>query len=497
MTMNWDDWEKQYLQGGTAPAPTTGAKPATTTTGSFAQQAAADKAAQQLATGNYHPQLPAGYRELPGGVKALGPNNTAMQKDVSTNLWYPTFVTAADSKVLASQMMAQGQVNRTAPGLATTAPESRAYAGNAGLPGTLAPSQGPQIGNFGSQWIQPGVGFPTGNNATINGVERGLNSMTAGRQGSMTQFPVAPGFRGERDVGNSINFAAGNTANGSLEPQMLFGPMSVTPQTAVPGSYQYGLGNVGDSNRAYSVPFNIGPAGAGLMNIGGNNVQISSADRGTGYGFALNPSPASSVFAATGRNPSEDPASQAAQTLALNSAIAQFGGGPGALTMVNAANGNQFSGYHAGTNNGYFSGNGGSGQGTYWGNYSPTAAAPPATSPATTPTAPVAPVYGPAVTSTGPYGPAFANDQQAAAAYAARGAPGGAIGGTIAATIPTGGAPAAGGGLTQDQLDAMAAAYGYAGGNYGTFGGGAGGAGNYGGGYGDYSLATFAGGGRV
>ncbi len=42
-------------------------------------------------------------------------------------------------------------------------------------------------------------------------------------------------------------------------------------------------------------------------------MQINSADKGTGYGFALNAMPSSNVGAATARNLSEDPASQAAQ----------------------------------------------------------------------------------------------------------------------------------------------------------------------------------------
>ncbi len=483
VVFDWaDDWLAQH--------PTTGGGGGVKPTGptaqpqvSFQEQSIKDK----LAQGGYFTK----DQLISRGGKELGANTIIVGTDkysLEPGGIYRPFGTAsaADSKALASQMMAQGQTNRTAPGLATMAPEARPYAGNAGQFGTLAPNQAPQIGGIGDQWIHPGVGFPTGNNATINGVERGLNSMTAGRQGSATQFPVAPGFRREGDVGNSINFASGNTATGSLEPQMVFGPMSVTPQTAIPGSYQFGMGNVGDSGRAYGVPFNVGPGGAGLMNIGGNNVQVNSADKSSGYGFVLNAMPSSNVGALTGRNLSEDPASQAAQIMALNSAIAQNG-----YQSLLETNPNQFGGYHAGTGNGPFSGNGGTGQNTYWAGYSPMAAAvAPATSPATAPTAPAVPVYGPAVTSVGPYGPAFANDQQAAAAYAARGgaaAPSGAVAGSLVGGMLS--APAAGG-LTQDQLDALAAAYGYAGGNYGTYGGD-------GGGYGIDGGTRFAGGGRI
>ncbi len=314
--------------------------------------------------------LSQGARALGGNYLVLPNGDKYSLRNDGTGL-YGAFgrVSATEARQLASQQMAANVSGNRTPEASNLTPEARPYAGLGGLNGlggTLEARNGPVIAGL-DNFRQPGIGIPSEGRQNISGVERGLNTMTAGRQGSLTQFPVAPGFRREGDVGNSINFASGNTATGTLEPQMTFAPTSVN----VPGTYVYGQGNTGAANAAYSVPFNIGTGGAGLMNIGGTNVQLNSADRGTGYGYALNAMPASSVFAATGRNPSEDPASQAAQTLMLNSALAQFGGGPGALAMINAANGNQFSGYHAGTGNGFFSGNGGSGQGTYWAGYNP------------------------------------------------------------------------------------------------------------------------------
>lgn len=257
-----------------------------------------------------------------------------------------------------TQTLTSGMADRTslAPGIAGTAPLS-------GVPGAgfLGANAGPIIPGM-DAYRQAGLGIPSEGRQTIGGVSNGLNTMTAGRQGSATQTPVAPGFRREGDVGNSIAFASGNTSPGTLEPQMTFAPTSVS----VPGTYVYGQGNTGAANQAYALPFNIGQGGAALANVGGNNVQINSADKSSGTGYVLNAMPASNVFALTGRNGSEDPASQAMQIAMMNAAIGQYG-----LGGVNAANPNQFGGNHAGTGNGLFSGNGGMGQGTFFQGYSP------------------------------------------------------------------------------------------------------------------------------
>lgn len=244
-------------------------------------------------------------------------------------------------------------------------PEARAFAGLAGTLGTLDARGGPLVPGFGN-FTQPGIGIPSEGRQTMY-TGNGLNTLYTGGQGSAQQIPIAPGFRGAGAFGNQIHFAAGASGGGRVEPQMAFPSVAVS----VPGSYVRDQGNVGDGNRAYSVPFNIGAGGAGLMNIGGSNVQLNSADKGVGFGYTLGAMPSSSFFSATGRQADNDPAIQAAQTLQLIAAINQMGGGPGAISALTAANPNQYGGFHAGTNNGPFSGNGGTGQGTWFQGYNP------------------------------------------------------------------------------------------------------------------------------
>jgi hypothetical protein len=359
------------LGGGAAKgsAPSAPAKP--TYTPSAPINYAAQNLQQKTAVNANAPGYSTKEALLAQGGRPLGQNtiivgNDKFSLEAGTGL-YRAFgtATANDIRQLGAQLMNEAAQNRTGAATANVTPEARPYAGMAGAPGTLDARAGPVIPGF-DAYRQPGIGFPLDGNKPISGIANGLNTMTAGRQGSATQFPVAPGFRQEGQFGNSISFAFGNTSPGYLEPAMKFADTSVTPITGVPGSYVFGQGNVGDANRAYSVPINVGGGGAALMNVAGNNVQMNSADRSQGYGFALNAMPASSVFALTGRNASEDPASQAAQTLMLNSAIAQ-----GMLPALMGTNPNQFGGWHAGTGNSPYSGNGGMGQGVFWNGYTP------------------------------------------------------------------------------------------------------------------------------
>lgn len=327
----------------------------------------ADRTTALLATGNYVRDLPAGFTLLPGGSKAIGPNNTAMQKDNQTNLWSPSFVTTADRQ--AGIAGARGQA--TAPGatlplapMTNLSPEARQFAGLAqfaGPGGALEQRGGAVIPGFGA-FTQPGIGIPSEGRQTLY-TGNGLNTMYTGGQGSTQQIPIAPGFRGPGQVGNSISFASGASGGGRVEPQSVFSSVPLS----VPGTYVQGQGNVGAANQAYSVPFNIGPNGAALANIGGSNVQLNSPDKGVGFGFALNAPPESNFFSATHREGSRDPATQAIQTLQLIGALNT----PGGFAALNAVNPNQYGGFHAGTGNPLISGNGGTGQQTWFQGYNP------------------------------------------------------------------------------------------------------------------------------
>jgi len=368
----WDDILKLINSGG-GTQPT---KPNAPT--NYTQQNIDDRRAALLATGNYREQLPNGFVLLPSG-KAIGPGGAAYQKDNQTNLWSPTYSSKAEQQqaltlighpspgaslpgaIANSAQPNAAQLPTSAQGVA----QSGGIQGAAGYAGALGPGQGVTLPGF-DQFVRPGQGFAEQGRQTLYD-RNGLNTLNTGRQGSATQIPVTPGFRAPGQNGNAIQFASGASGGYKAEPQLLF-PEAVA---SVPGTYVQGQGNVGDANRAYEVPFNIGPYGAGSMSIGGNNVQINSADKGTGYGFALNAMPASNVFAATGREGSRDPALQAAQTLQLNAALNQFGGGPGAIQALTATNPNQFGGFHAGTGNNPFSGNGGTGQAQVFGGMNP------------------------------------------------------------------------------------------------------------------------------
>ncbi len=253
-------------------------------------------------------------------------------------------------------------------------PMARQFGGLGGVTGTLGPSQGMQIPGF-DAYRQPGIGIPEEGRQTLNTRDSGgmgLNTLhPTGGGGTASQIQYAPsprdlGQTGSHSVFNPMSSSiAFNPNNRGVDPQMRFPDANVS----VPGSYVPGVGNANDANRAFSVPFNISPSGAALMNIGGNNVQLNNADKSVGYGFALDAAPGSNVGLTTGRSLSEDPATQAAQILMLNSAIQQGGGGPGAVGALQQTNSNQYSGYGNPGATGFFGGNGGQGQGTYWSNY--------------------------------------------------------------------------------------------------------------------------------
>ncbi len=392
MTMNWDDWEKQYLGGGGTPTTTTAPKPATT----YAQSALQDKqttlAGQPGIKTLAELQASNGARYLNANTIGLADGSKYQLRGDGSGLWGAGFnMTKAEQPLyragapVGGGQPAQGTIANQPANQPIVSPGARSsllgpadFTSLTGGAGVTVPVPG--------SFIQPG-GISQAGRTDLYG-PRGntdLNTIYGGRQGSAVQIPVTPGFRGEGQTGNSIAFASGASGGGRVEPQMLFPGVNVN----VPDTYVMNQGNVGDSNRAYDVPFNIGPAGAGIASIAGNNVQIQGAPgSGVGYGYALNAMPASSVFAATGRSPSDDPATQAMQSLQLQAALNQMGGGAGAIQALTAANANQFGGYHAGTGNDPFSGNGGSAQGIWPGFSAPVApAAAPLLSPAAGPTA--------------------------------------------------------------------------------------------------------------
>lgn len=371
-------WEQGYIasaaaqrEAGIGPSARAGGTSGGGTNVNYQQQGVDNKTAIQQSQGAMASLPPRAFEYAPGRAywqPAGSLAGSVLQKDPSTGLWVTSGfpVSSADKAAVMQGIRAEiaaGRWNGTAPvagGTPTTTTSSQSpYAGLAGAPGTLTNASGVNIAGL-DPFRQSGIGIPQEGRRTLT--DYGLNTMQAGRQGSLTQFPVAPGFRGPGETGNAIQFANGSYGARTLEPQMVFAPAVAS----VPDTYVRGQGNVNDANRAYDVPFNIGSGGAGLLNIAGNNVQLQSADKGTGYGYALNAMPSSSVFALTGRNGSEDPALQAVQQLQLQAAINQYG-----LGALMATNPNQFGGYHAGTGNDPFSGNGGMAQGQFWGGYSP------------------------------------------------------------------------------------------------------------------------------
>ncbi len=432
---DWDDFIKS-LQGGS----TTGTKPTAGTPPTYAQSSLQDKKdtlagqpgifqREQLAAQGGR-QINANQIQLPDGSKySLRSDGTGLYQAAGAALG-----TKQDVAIWNAAAPLGGATTPTpTPGVTPGLSSPLGARDFTSLPSTA----GPQIQGW-DAFIHPG-GLSSEGRQTLGGVSTGLNSMVAGRQGSATPlFPVSPGFRqGPGQLGNNINFVTTQPGSNSLQPQNLFGETSVS----VPGTYVSGQGNVGASNRGYSVPFNIGPNGAGLMNIGGNNVQIQSADRGTGYGYVLNAMPHSNVGALTGRDLSDDPARQAAQILMLNSAIAQ-----GRMGDLMAVNPNQFGGNPAGTGNGPWSGNGGMGQNQFWAGYSqgPTAfTAPP----------PAVPInYGPIGGGVANMGGSVIN----AVSNAVSPPNGGMIGNTIANTITGAGRDVVAGSGVQTEEEAAA-----------------------------------------
>lgn len=381
---NDPDWVNKYLAsvGGTTTTTTTG-KPATQT---YAQGSAADKGATQLA-GGWQPHPPQGSVPIgPGSVMAAG---ITWHQDPTTLNWAPGYATTKTEATLAANVARSTGVPQgtTLGGTQTIMPGAaqgaNPMAGAPNLINSLGPSSGVTIPG-----LDPFVGAVPGGISSEGrhnlpygaGGNTDLNTIYGGHQGSASRdFPTTPGFRGEGQYGNSINFAGGgglggsggSSSGGRIEPQNLLPGVQVN----VPDSYVRDQGNSGDANRAYQVPFNIGPnSTAGLMNVGGNNVQVNSPlvnGGSTGMGYALNAAPASNVFALTGRQGSADPATQAAQILQLQTAIQD-----GKLASLMEPNQNQFGGYHAGSGNGFFSGNGGQAQTNLWNTANPTAPAP-------------------------------------------------------------------------------------------------------------------------
>ncbi len=421
--------------GGTKPS-----GPTTTTTNTYAQSQLQDK--QGTLAGQPGIYTREQLAAMPG-AKMLG-NNTIITgsgdkyslRSDGTGLWAAFgAANAADRKAYDTAGVPIGS------GGVTAQPGTVAQPGVAAQPASftsLQPQNGMQIPGFGAYQQTISGGIPSEGRQTLSTRDfqgTGLNTLYPSTDNNIQYAP------GRRDIGQTGNpnvfnpmssSIAFNQNNRGVEPQMLF----PDAQVSVPGSYVKGEGNVNDSNRAFSVPFNIGPSGAAMMNIAGNNVQLQSADKGTGYGYVLNAAPSSNVGLTTGRALSEDPAIQAAQALMLHSAIQQGGGGAGAVGALQQANSNQYSGYGAGAT-GFFGGNGGQGQGQYWQGYS----ASPATAPATTPSSPSLPP--------GSYGPAYGNNDQIASHLGsnyASSAPvsGGIVGNSIAATLPSSGRSAAG-----------------------------------------------------
>ncbi len=349
-----------------------GTKPAPAPTQTYLQQRTAETTGQPGIKTLAELQATPGAHYINSGKIGLSDGSTYNLKGDGTGLWGQGYsMTKAE----------QGQYRAGAPvgapaaaqGTQTTMPPGQSV---------VSPGQ-PQPAVFGS--LQPfnGVNIPGWDaysrpiDMGISDVGRqqlvdrnGLNQIMAGRQGSATQFPVAPGMRSEGQVGNSINFAGTGSVGGNgqlartLEPANLFGPAVAN----VPGTYVQGQGNINDSNRMFELPFNITPTGANMAQIAGNNVQVQGAPgSGVGYGFALNAMPASSVGAYTGRDLSNDPALQAVQTLMLNSAIARG-------DNIMGVHPQQFGGNPAGSSPYY--GGGAQPQGNIFGGYSPVAATP-------------------------------------------------------------------------------------------------------------------------
>ena len=231
--------------------------------------------------------------------------------------------------------------------------------GTSGTAGTLSAAQGVTLPGF-EQFNIPGLGIESEGRKTIYGADSDLNTLRAGPpNGPQIQF--APGNRYPNSPRSDIQFGgsgSGARPNYNVDPQLRFGASAVS----VPDTWERGAGNTGDSNRAVSLPFNIGPGGASLMNIGGSNVQVNSADKGTGTGFALTPQTPSDKFAATdfgaatGRSLNNDPALQSAQILSIIAALNQLGGGPGAISAMTTPNAGQYSGLPASGQGTYFSG---------------------------------------------------------------------------------------------------------------------------------------------
>ncbi len=303
-------WEQGYMASPAAQkaagiGPSAGSGGAKTGTGNTftpfptsTERRAGEQAAQGLSS-----TLPPGAIGI-APTRAIAPDRlTIMTKDTTGNWINSGFPPNPADKAAAMRMATEQQRTGgippttplttpppTTPGLtpapaaSTLTPEARQFAGlgNLGLGTTVNNTGGPIVPTVGGlnadMFRQPGIGLPTEGRNYIGGVQNDLNTLLTGRQGSLSQIPITPGFRGPGDVGNSISFASGASGGGRAEPAGVFGPTSVS----VPDSYARGVGNAGDANRAYQVGFNIGPTGAGLMNVGGSNVQINSADRGTG-----------------------------------------------------------------------------------------------------------------------------------------------------------------------------------------------------------------------
>lgn len=357
----WLAWEKAN-SGGAPPPPPATPPPAPTnnatlpgtsnvppkpgvsgggSTTNYQAQNVANERAIQLATGKYIENPPPNYVLINNGSKAIGPGGAAYAWDNTSNLWYPTFSTKAEQN---AAVVARGQQNtqqqnvglRNAIATSAQPAEQRtgqAIANSAGMMGTLYPDQGPRLPGF-EMFNRPGLGIQSEGRRTLRDSGE-LNTINAYLNRGQIQF--GPGIRGAGQTGNNIVFQGGGQ-NSRIDPQLLFPNVSVS----VPDTYVKGQGNTGDFNRAYDVPFNIGPGGASLMNIGGSNVQVQSADKGTGFGFALNAMPYANIGTAYARDLSDDPALQAGQTLSLLAAQNQYGSN--AQDILTAANRAQYSG---------------------------------------------------------------------------------------------------------------------------------------------------------
>ncbi len=224
-----------------------------------------------------------------------------------------------------------------------------AIANAAGLPGTLSTAQGVTVPGM-SQYNLSGYGVPSEGRQQLFD-SSSLNTLRAGPPNG-PEIQRGPGQRGPGQTGNAIGFGGSESdfkgGTSSIAPQTLF----PTTTASVPGTYVKGEGNTNDSNRAYDVPFNIGPGGLSLASIGGSNVQLNSADKSTGTGVVLNAAPSSNFGAATGRSLTNDPALQAIETLQIMAAQNQ-GQSVGQMTDANRA---QYSGNPAQGQGTYFSG---------------------------------------------------------------------------------------------------------------------------------------------